>query len=478
MFMNLVGEEFLSHKLDVAKSPEDWKDIFETLENEGPFAGAVAECPFFVTMPPTLDQRSSWASKRDQALPIETWDKLSAKNFMPLDRQAFVNRVLSDFIEPSGTTATHPLVDLDYGLVLTPGGRWKNMTMDLSHLMRIQAADRYFVKFPSAIFSLGALRVRHLIGLNSPSPWEVPEFEVSTRAELDIILERLNSKLAGRRVEVWFRGQVDDYFIDDSLQSESLCAWRATKDSSLVPSLYRGAWHGADLKPYAEKLLRIQRYASFAQRHLQITPFTTRGDDDLPVEKLPENWGWYSSGFSATSVDQEGRHIATRDYHPAFHGLQQCFFLQHYGLPSNILDITKDLDVALFFAQNEVTRERVVQPVPESHSHSVIYVLLLVPGLDRFLDSSVISDKNVLLRPARQKCGLLCGSSFITRNHYARYIGLKVKLRKTVSYDPTLTPSYIYPPRTEDTFLDALLRFRDSHRELLGDIGPFEPSFG
>ena len=79
--------------------------------------------------------------------------------------------------------------------------------------------------------------------------------------------------------------------------------------------------------------------------------------------------------YDEQAIDSEGNRLLSRDYHHAFDGLQRAFFLQHYGLPSNILDITKDLDTSLFLAQTMVTSEKRV--VEANEGDGVVYAFIL-----------------------------------------------------------------------------------------------------
>jgi hypothetical protein len=475
VFFSILMQERLQESIKSANTPEEWEEIFQRLEKSGPFAGAAAECPFFVAAPPIFEQQKSWSRFRAQEVDEAAWSSMTQRSFMPLDRNLFQRVTHNDLLEVTGSKASHPLVDLDYGLVLTPDGKMKNLTLDFGHLMRLQMADAHYRRFPSAVFSVGALRARALLELNSPEPWIVPEVEIHSRAELDEIIVRLNDKISATSAQIWFRGQTSDRLLDGNLSTQPLCPWRETRESSLVPSLYRNAWHGEELRPHAEKLLRIQKYVTFMQAHLKMRPFTTREPGGAAIEKLSPAWNYYAGGMTFNTVDSDNNILSTRDYHPAFNGIQRTFFLQHYGLPSNVLDITKDLDISLFFAQNRASKEGHVIPLGDNADSAVIYVFVLIPEIDRFLDSSVLAESFGLLRPARQKCGLLCGASFINRNHYARYVGLKLRLKKSISYDKNITTSYIYPPREEDKFLDALLNFSERNSEELGDLLPFSP---
>jgi len=202
---------------------------------------------------------------------------------------------------------------------------------------------------------------------------------------------------------------------------------------------------------------------------LDIRPYTSRTPNAPASEMLSEAWGPYTGGFTVTEV-RGGEPVQARDYHPGFYGLQQAFFLQHYGLPSNILDITHDLDVALFFAQNELTSDNVFVPAATATAQPLLYAFLLDKHLDRFLNSEALAEHHGLLRPLRQKCGILAGASWTTRNFYARFLAIRIKLKNHVPWGE-LTQEYLFPPPEEDTFLADLRDFQK--QQSLGRVRPF-----
>ena len=458
-----------------AKDNDAFFDILYALESASPLAGAAAECPFFVVMPPTLDLRESWPELlKDLELERTLIDTLTSNGFMPFGRELFLKKTLTDIFEGLQLDATHTLVDLDYGILLRPqGGAIGNFSLDRGLLERLQAVDPYFVQSPASVLSVGPIRAHFALHRKVPSVPEAIEFEVSSRAELDQIIRRITDGCRDLPLQLWFRGQGSDYLLSDLRAYETVCPWRNVVDSSLIPSLYRQAWNGtSELSEYCSKLHAIQEYVLFMKGHLAMQQYTTRPRDGDALEKLSDAWGAYTGGMSVTQTDQDGRIIATRDYYPAFTGMQQSFFLQHYGLPSNILDITHSVDVALFFAQNEVTSDSRIVPVDYLSKDPLIYLFFLQPGMDRFIDSQTLSEHYKLERPLRQKCGLLCGASYVNRNYYARFIGVKIRLKNQIEFSTSLTPEFLFPDRKSDSFLDALLNFQQEQG--LTSVAPFE----
>jgi len=70
------------------------------------------------------------------------------------------------------------------------------------------------------------------------------------------------------------------------------------------------------------------------------------------------------------------------------------------------------------------------------------YVFILHRGVDPLVDSRFLSEHYGLLRPTRQHCGLLAGTSLINRNHFARYVSLRIRIAATVA-DIGTEPRYL-----------------------------------
>jgi hypothetical protein len=474
----VMAHQRMAEAINQASREEDYFDILFRLESVSPLAGAAAECPFFVLMPPSLKNRKEWLEiLKDTGLDQQLIQTLTASGFMPFGREHFAKKTRSDIFEGLGTIASHTLVDLDYGILLLPiGPTIGNFSLDRELLERLQAVSPFFVQSPASVLSVGPMRAHYAMQRQNPSIPKVIEFEASSRSELDQILQKISAGCANLPMQLWFRGQSNDYLLADLRKFATVCPWRNIVDSSLVPSLYRQSWNGTSgLREYCSRLHTLHEYVLFMKSQLAMVPYTTRGTVGLPIEKLSDAWGAYTGGPTVTQTNQAGEIVATRDYHPAFLGMQQSFFLQHYGLPSNILDITHDIDVALFFAQNEATSDSVFIPVDYSAKSPLIYIFLLVPGMDRFIDSRTLSEHYRLERPLRQQCGLLCGASYITRNYYARFVGIKIHLKQPIEFKRDLSADYLFPDRSVDPFLDALLRFQQ-HRGLK-DVAPFELNY-
>ncbi|WP_010581575.1 FRG domain-containing protein [Schlesneria paludicola] len=134
--------------------------------------------------------------------------------------------------------------------------------------------------------------------------------------------------------------------------------------------------------------------------------------------------------------------------------------LQHYGLYSPELDLTKSIDVALFFATNRFRRNGAncfYDFVGTNSRRSVIYLFRERFGEMQIHDSTeeVIAAFNPL-RPIRQKC-VVSHSSTFAMNLPADFLQAVIVLDFDLT-DPIgiLTTEQLFPTSSEDLFLSAL----------------------
>jgi hypothetical protein len=426
--------------LDQLRSEHEVEERLNLIEFRLSTFHAAPQAPYFHIAPPTLlPPEDWWPLLRDFPIDEATGRRLLASGFMPFDRERFVRRTRDDPWHAMSPERRFMYLDLDYGVLIFDGERGFDYGV-----LDYEEHQRYLKHYKgmrngSDVLALGQHRAAQLYAVAGERP--VYECEVASRSELDEAVGRLE---AGMRkfpnYEMWFRGQTSDYLLGDltAEAARGICPWRSVRDSSLVPSLYRPSAlpgrHG-DWREYCAYGVEVGRLASFANRRFGIPRL---GDDER---------------------------------NPAFRSIQGSFFLQHYGLPSTILDITRDLDIALFFAQYRIESGRRV-PVDFGQQKPVIYAFLLRKGLDLFLDSAELLEGRDLLRPLRQQCGLIAGASFATRNTYAKFIALKIHLAAPID-DASYPVEYMYPGRDEDGFLRDLVRYQEGAR--LTRLRPYEP---
>jgi len=142
---------------------------------------------------------------------------------------------------------------------------------------------------------------------------------------------------------------------------------------------------------------------------------------------------------------------------------------QHYGMATTMLDITYDLNVALFFAFHDLIQisdgKYTYKPIlKERIGDAVIYVMSSRDVLvNREYSEYGIIDVEGLksTRPFKQKCTVLEAGSEEINVAAAEIIG-RIKFAKGFSYSQMPTMSDIIPNRNEDMFYDFLLSQKET----------------
>jgi hypothetical protein len=128
---------------------------------------------------------------------------------------------------------------------------------------------------------------------------------------------------------------------------------------------------------------------------------------------------------------------------------------QHYGIPTHGLDITSDLDTAIWFAKRQS------QPrVPAVNvDHGVLYIIATDSHLLHQLDN--IADLGFeALRPRRQKAFLHYGGWGLHSNLCAEEVVAVVHLGEKIEPANEKSLSFLFPPPDEDLFYENLLRLQ------------------
>jgi hypothetical protein len=214
--------------------------------------------------------------------------------------------------------------------------------------------------------------------------------------------------------------------------------------------MYRGVDRRIDdLRGYCRWLLQIYAYYLFLRETLGLSEKITRRPGEEAVELLGGPWKAGPELTITRKVEDEVYEHA--DVHMAYAQTRAALFLQHYGIESNVLDVTYDTDVALFFAQNRIEDGGYV---PVSTGTPVIYIFLLDPELDRVARTIDLIGHLEVLRPLRQRCGVLGGASLVSRNFYARFVAVQLIL--DFSVEETTSADYLFPGPEEDQVLHGL----------------------
>lgn len=171
--------------------------------------------------------------------------------------------------------------------------------------------------------------------------------------------------------------------------------------------------------------------------------------------------------------------LEAADLERAYYGPTHDFMRveQHYARQTPGLDLTFDIDSALFFATNrfKIGNDGLAyhEPVPRSEHEGVIYLF-------RFGSPSVTRTEYLIrefdyfkthppLRILRQHCGLPLFGPY-ERNIAVTDIDTVLELDADYADMSLRTPEYMFPNVGEDSFYDEILKLKDGMPDTLGDV--------
>jgi hypothetical protein len=457
---------------------------FDYLETFSEYAGTGIDDPWFWLMPTTFDDRSLWANLTSdyKNINLEIREKLLNSGFILLDREILTQKTrVVDILENlSSENQRFFLLDKDYGIVLYErDSRIKCFNLNHFDLRRYLGEYPHFRNNPSFIYEFGMHRGQSIWydGIGKMNYNEgIIEFDIFSRVDLDLVINNISSKISnlGSRFQMWYRGQTKEYFLPNLTKeaNDGFCPYRDVIDVSMPPSLYRNFVNSTEnIQDYLARLGEIKSYETGLKLFLDKSDFTIRKSiDETPKQFFNQKlWLETESEMSTVWHDKNGNVKEVHDYHKNFRALQTSLFLQHYGIDTTILDITKDVDIALFFAQHKLVEDKYV-PLKEDEE-CIIYIFLLDPDVDRFLDSTVLLEEFGIERPMRQKCGILSGATVSFQNCYSRFISYKLKIKKRIEYNDEYKDDFLFPPEDKDDILHFLLDWKRTNN--LKQVSPF-----
>lgn len=300
----------------------------------------------------------------------------------------------------------------------------------------------------------------------------VVDFEAGTRRQCEAILEEVESTLArdGRADRLWLRGQRREYFIehaDDVL--DRLHFGRAGRTiPSLVPSLGRFArsnpgvvdtgfaWVGPShqwKKPFIIWMIRQNpEWLDHLPAYRERVEASLRSDDASFAQIL------HAMPLD-NSLPPEIEDLVQGFFHFVKFGAW-AWVLQQYGYHASMLDVTQDLDAALFFSQAEAIEGRIT--LPDATDERVLYVLADYGGCSVFWDTERVdwgeesSARQLPERVVRQNAGCVVGSTWFRQNMYGHLVIARIKLTGGECVT-RLDVRDVFPPPEEDLLLRTLL---------------------
>jgi hypothetical protein len=240
----------------------------------------------------------------------------------------------------------------------------------------------------------------------------------------------------------------------------------------LVPSLYRNVVAElTDLKAYTLERLKA-RMLAIRVKIAGLQTFYSEDEHEL-MGGFPKVSG--GQGFEGLEIEitrefegegpdllPEERAAFSKSFvNPAHVDRKIALILQHYGTPTGLLDITRDIETALHFAQFDMSGQRPTKGAP------VIYVFLLDPNRDPYLDGQRLYDRIGALRPQRQRCGAMLGATLINTNLYARFIAGEIFLDDFIAPE-NVNHAHLLPDIDEDKVLLMLQNVKSESAVSIG----------
>jgi hypothetical protein len=150
---------------------------------------------------------------------------------------------------------------------------------------------------------------------------------------------------------------------------------------------------------------------------------------------------------------------------------------QHYATPTAGLDLSFDIETALFFAAYRFRRRvdgiATYDAIPTGSHAGIIYCLRFGAPSVRKTEYNIREfDLFKTYRPeriVRQACALPLIGAF-ERNIAITEIDCIIRLHRDFEYDGTLTPQYMFPNAREDPFYGKLLELKDRDPQQLASV--------
>ena len=280
----------------------------------------------------------------------------------------------------------------------------------------------------------GEITTLSYLGLDLKDIFLTPilEYTISTVAELEQCVQNISSILSESKFfsKLWFRGQRKEYTL--------------TRSQDVIRKLGLPCEYGSipSLIPSAGRITETDQYKAIRKEQLywgaafkiwlisQTDRFKSQFSIDAPM---------YMDLIQNLEADKMGVLLVDCPY-----DIEDIFFAedrlanilatQQYGGCASMLDITDDLDVAIFFCQSYLNSETRKYELCGPSSENVIYLLASTResstvNISNHAFQSIEFDEEYPLPPriTNQHCGLLMGADMFSRNTYSYRIVAKIK---------------------------------------------------
>lgn len=281
---------------------------------------------------------------------------------------------------------------------------------------------------------------KYHMNYNLANLFSVPilEYVASSKKDLnDIVCELTEILLSSKMVQkIWFRGQQKEYYQNRS--EETICKLNLpeyyTRMPSLIPSLARFLTKENYSSIHDDMKYWIEAFRVWTLTQSKEFKYDFTLDGLLYKEAIKSLEGMKMYTFMDKIPYDIGEYIF---YQSKWQEPAEILSMQQYGGYTSMLDITDDIDVALFFTHSFLNQKTKKYELCTPNDERIIYVFAQVA--DNTFNSSIYAFENaslydiypVPIRIKNQKCGLMIGANMFARNTYAYRIVAKIKLKST-----------------------------------------------
>lgn len=323
-----------------------------------------------------------------------------------------------------------------------------------------------------SIFNINSLNIKGIYGINGKSTCvlessnvvstfrvkrnEVPQIIVDSIDELEDVIDIASKQFSDKNV--YYRGQAKHHKLNrpDSI-NELLYGDANVNELSLPTAASRNNFD-------------FDTFNSAFQMHIQGMMYS-----NIEKEKFDELYSQWKiwSHYPPTSNDEINE--ICEKWYKLFHSyewdLMVMALAQHYGVPTHGLDITNDLNVALWFATNQWYsyehegnkyawyKELDRNYKKDINDYPVIYIIATDNNLKRDLDQVEFAGFNAL-RPKRQSAFLHFGGWGLHSNICAEDVVAAIHLSKNVDIPNLPKAEQLFPSLEEDDFYRDLLTLK------------------
>lgn len=286
----------------------------------------------------------------------------------------------------------------------------------------------------------------------------IPEYTVSSRNELEDLIEDLTTILSRSKFfrKLWFRGQRTEYTVERSENTTKRLGF--PKEFTCMPSLMPSAGRSTDPNNYQEMRLMSMYWTTAFNVWLlsQTDGVKPEFKIDAPMyrEMLGNLEPTKMACFLRDNPYDIDEYVYAQDEEPLWASVLSA---QQYGGCTSMLDITDDIDIALFFTQSQLNTATRKYDLCKPTSQNIIYLLASTRG-----SSTIDLSKNIFgnipyegafpipPRILNQRCGLLRGADMFSKNTYAYRILAKIKISGP-GIETTKTVDEMFPGIDIDT---------------------------